>query len=224
MAGMKRFYYGFAALAVGGAGILLVAMGRGGATLPSGPINVDAIERARAWPGYEMGDPDAPVEIIEYADFECPGCRTQWVLTIPYVKERLVATGLVRFAFRDFPLSMHKNSRPAHHAAACAAEQGKFQQMHDKLFETQPEWTGRSGAESQFRQYAKEIGLDLEQYDACTAEGRYRARIQASLEGGVDLGVASTPTFVIGNHLYSQGVSYDGIKQLVDSIAATVAQ
>jgi protein-disulfide isomerase len=217
---MKGFYIGLGALAVGGVGVLVVAMSRGGATLPSGPINVEAIEMARSWPGYVLGDPEAPVEIIEYADFECAGCRVQWVLTVQDIKQRLVATGQARLTFRDFPLTSHMNSAPAHHAAACAADQGMFQQMHDKLFDTQPQWTGRTGAESMFRGYARELGLDLEEYDACTGEGRHRGRLQASYEGGLALGVNSTPTFIVGDHLYTDGVTYDLIKALVDSIAA----
>ncbi len=170
-----------------------------------------------------VGDADAPVEIIEYADFECPACRVLWVLTVQDVKQRLVATGQVRYAFRDFPLSSHVNSRPAHHAAACAAEQGMFQQMHDKLFETQAEWTGRSGAETRFRRYAGDIGVDLGQYEGCMEEGRYRGRIQASMEGGVALGVTGTPSFIIGNRLYG-GISYDQIKAIVDSLTAVANQ
>ncbi len=223
MAGMKGFYIGLGALAVGGAGVLLVAMSRGAAELPSGPIEVAAIESGRGWGGYVVGDADAPVEIIEYADFECPACRVQWVMTVQDVKQRLVATGQVRYTFRDFPLSMHVNSRPAHHAAACADEQGMFQQMHDKLFEMQDKWTGRSDAETRFRRYAGDIGVDLGQYDACMEEGRYRGRIQASMEGGAALGVTSTPSFIIGNRLYG-GSSYDQIKAIVDSLTAVANQ
>lgn len=223
MAGMKGFYVGFGALAVGGAGVLLVAMARGAAELPSGPIDVTAVESGRGWGGYVVGDADAPVEIIEYADFECPACRVQWVLTVQDVKQRLVATGRARYAFRDFPLSMHVNSRPAHHAAACADEQGMFEQMHDKLFGMQDKWTGRSGAETRFRRYAGDIGVDLGRYDACMEEGRYRGRIQASIEGGVALGVTSTPAFIIGDRLYS-GISYDRIKAIVDSLTAVASQ
>ena len=223
MAGMKGFYVGFGALAVGGAGVLLVAMARGAAELPSGPIEIAAIESGRGWGGYMLGDADAPVEIIEYADFECPACRVLWVLTVQDVKQRLVATGKVRYAFRDFPLSSHVNSRQAHHAAACADEQGMFEQMHDKLFGTQDKWTGRSGPESRFRRYAGDIGVDLGQYDACMEEGRYRGRIQASIEGGVALGVTGTPAFIIGNRLYS-GISYDRIKAVVDSLTAVASQ
>ncbi len=222
MAGLKGFYIGIGAVAVVGIGALAMAMA-GGAALPSGSIELAAIESARGFGGYEIGDADAPVEIIEFADFECPACRQQWVLTIHDVKQRLVSTGQVRLVFRDFPLDMHQNARAAHHAAACVADQGKFWEMHDKLFDTQNEWTGRTGAERMFRGYARELGVDVGEYDACMSEGRFRGRIQASLEGGVTLGVSATPSYLIGDRLYTR-ITYDGIKAVVDSLVGAATQ
>jgi protein-disulfide isomerase len=95
--------------------------------------------------------------------------------------------------------------------------------MHDRLFETQGEWTGRSGAEKLFRRYAGDLGVDLDEYDACTREGRFRARIQASMEGGVILGVGSTPSYLIGDRLYG-ALTYDEMKSVVDSLAGAATQ
>ncbi len=220
MAGMKGFYIGVGALAIGGAGVLLL-MGGGAAAVPTGPIDMAAIEAARDWGGYVVGDADAPVEVIEYADFECPACRMWWVLTGVDLKRRLVASGRVRFSFRDFPL--HQNSIQAHHAAACADEQGMFEQMHDKLFDTQNEWTGRPAVESRFHDYAGEIGVDLARYDECMGEGRYRARIQASRETAASMGVTQTPTVFVGGKEYA-GLTYDRIKAIVDSLAPVGSQ
>ena len=222
MAGLKGFYVGLGGVAVVGTGVLVMAM-RGGASLPSGPIDVSAIESARGFGGHTVGDPSAPVEIVEFADFECPACRQQWVLTLFDVKQRLVSSGRVRLVFRDFPLNLHVNARAAHHAAACVADQGKFWEMHDKLFDTQNEWTGRANAERRFRGYASELGVDVAEYDACMGEGRFRGRIQASVEGGVNLGVGSTPTYLIGDRLYG-ALTYDEMKAIVDSLAGTDTQ
>ncbi len=215
MAGMRGFYIGLGALAVGGAGVLFLVRG-GAATVPTGPIDLAAIAAARDWGGYLVGDADAPVEIIEYADFECPACRMWWVLTGVDLKRRLVASGRVRFSFRDFPL--HQNSIQAHHAAACADEQGMFELMHDKLLDTQNQWTGRAAVESRFLDYAGQIGVDLARYDECMGEGRYRARILASRETGASMGVTGTPTVFIGGTEYAN-LTYDRIKAIVDSLA-----
>ncbi|MCZ6917530.1 MAG: thioredoxin domain-containing protein [Gemmatimonadetes bacterium] len=223
MAGMKGFYIGIGVVVVIGGGALLRA-GWVGAVLPTDPIDLASIEAGRAFGGYALGDEDAPVQVVEFADFECPACRLLWVLTVPDVKQRLVATGRVRYVFRDFPLDSHRQTRGAHHAAACTDDQGLFWEMHDKLFATQTEWTGPGNAERRFRGYAAEVGVDLAAYDTCMTEGRHRGRIQASVEAGLSVGVSSTPSFLIGGRLFNRGLAYDEIKAIVDSLAPIASQ
>lgn len=217
MGGMKTFYLALGVLTLAGGGALWWASARGTAAVPIGEIPQADIDAARGFYGYAEGSADAPVEIIEYADFQCPACRQLWVLTIQDVKERLVKTGKVRLVFRDFPLDVHTNSRPAHHAAACAAEQNLFAAMHDQLFLHQPTWAASDRPERLLREYAESIGVDVDQYDECMASGRYRGRIQASFQGGVDLGINATPSFIIGNNRYP-GMVYDQVKAIVDSL------
>ena len=224
MAGMKGFYFGLAAIAVIGSGVLWVTNRRAAAVVPVGPIPMDAIASGRGFPGYVAGSDDAPVTIIEYADFQCPGCQVAWLLTVQDLKERLVEQGTVKFIFRDFPLEIHDKARQAHHAAACANEQGMFWQMHDALFAKQNQWSpSASVAERIFRGYAEEVGVDLEQYDACMAEGRYRGRIQATYEDGIRLGISSTPTMIIGDQMFG-GLTYDQLKRVVDSLVTETTQ
>lgn len=221
MAGMKGFYLGLGGVAIVGAGALWWASQNAAATVPLGPIPVDAVLSAKGFAGYVEGPSDAPVEVVEFADFQCPACRETWVLTVQDVKERLVKTGQVRYVFRDFPLDIHDKARVAHHAVACADEQGAVWAMHDKLFLQQNEWSRSTGTgEKLFRGYAGEVGLDTEAYDACMGSGRFRARIQASYDAALELGVTSTPTFVIGNQRYP-GLTYDQIKGIVDSLTAS---
>ncbi|MDH5643114.1 MAG: DsbA family protein, partial [Gemmatimonadota bacterium] len=107
MARMKGFYMMLGVMAIVGGGVLAFMAMSGGSPLPSGPIDPAAIDAARSFGGYTIGNADAPVEIVEYADFECPACRETWALTMIDVKERLVRDGLVRLTFRDFPLQIH---------------------------------------------------------------------------------------------------------------------
>ena len=221
MAGMKRFYAGLGAIAVIGGGAIWWSSRSAASIVPIGPIPLEAISEAKGFPGYAVGPDSAPVDVIEYADFQCPACQTAWLLTIQDLKDRLVKNGTVRYVFRDFPLDIHNKARAAHHAAACAAEQGSFWAMHDQLYMGQAQWSGDPGpGERHFRDYAEQIGLNVAQYDECMAEGRFRARIQASYDEGLSLGVTSTPTFIIGNQRYS-GMTYDQLKRIVDSLAAT---
>lgn len=217
---MKRVQAVVLGVAVIGGVAVFYATSGGAARVPTGPVSQAEVDAAAGFPGYAQGADSAPVEVVEFADFQCPGCKQAWVLTVQDLKQRLVASGQVRYVFRDFPLSSHPFARQAHHAAACAADQGLFWEMHDQLFLNQQEWSFHRGApETRFIDYAEAIGADVEAYDACMAEGRFRARIQASVEAGVGLGVTGTPTFVIGGRTYPS-MSYDELRAIVDSITA----
>jgi protein-disulfide isomerase len=167
-----------------------------------------------------MGDSAAPVEITEFADYQCPFCQTFATLQIPTIRKRLIETGRLRWRFRDFPLQQHPHARTAAHAAACADEQGKFWAMHDRIFEGQAEWAGERDATATFRRYATEVGLDAGKYDACMSAAKYAGRIQASHAEGMRIGVNSTPTLFVGGRLYQGRFDSDAITRLVDSLAA----
>lgn len=226
MAGMRGYYRIFVGVAIAGASALLWTGCNRAASLPDDALSRGAIDAERGWAGHVEGSADAPIELIEYADFQCPACRQFWVLTVQDVKSRLVSTGQVRYVFRDFPLDgPHPHARAAHHAAACASDQGSFWPMHDILFNSQGEWGQQLGSPlGMFKGFAEQIGLDVAAYDACMGEGRFRARIQASVESGLDLGVTSTPSLIVGGRLYNGGMAYDQLKAIVDSLLAIQAQ
>jgi protein-disulfide isomerase len=217
-AGMKRFYVVFTALALVGIAILAYLMTR--PQTVSIPVDV-AVQPAdtSGFRGYLKGSPDAPVEITEYADYQCPFCQTFATLQMPTIEERLIATGRLRWRYRDFPLQQHSFSRLAAHSAACADEQGKYWDQHMRIYEAQQEWAESRNAASLFRQYAQKGGLDLGRYDACMKAGKYAGRIQASLNEGIQVGVNSTPTLLVGNTLYRGRLDSDAILKLVDSLA-----
>jgi protein-disulfide isomerase len=171
--------------------------------------------------GYLMGKVDAPVKILEFADFECPACGNFSVVTEPDVRTRIINTGLANITYFDFPLSMHRNTVAASNAAACADEQGKFWPMHDRLFQAQDEWNGEATDSPKpfFKRYAQEVGLDVGKWETCYDARKYQKRIGANLADGLRRGVGSTPTFVIGNKLYRGMASYDEMKRIVDSVA-----
>ncbi len=172
--------------------------------------------------GYVIGKVEAPVKILEYADFECPSCAGFATVTEPDVRTRIINAGLANLTYYDFPLTQHRNTVAASNAAACADEQGKFWQMHDRLFQAQDEWNGEATDVPKpfFRRYASEIGVpDLAKWESCYDSRKYQSRINANLADGLRRGVNSTPTFLIGNKLYPGMRSYDEMKRLVDSIA-----
>lgn len=172
--------------------------------------------------GHVVGSDSAPVEVVEFADFECPACGSFATLTEPDVRKRLVNTGLVRFRFMDFPLSMHRNTWPAHRAAWCAAEQNKFWEMHDILFFNQDRWNGEatSRPDRVIAELARPLGLDMDLFNSCVGARKYDAQIRANVDEGMRRQVQSTPTFVIGNKKVTTAVSYDEFKRYVDDALA----
>jgi protein-disulfide isomerase len=216
--GMKRFYVLFAAVAVIGVAALAYLLFRPGTVSIPANVAVQAADTS-GFHGYVKGSANAPVEITEFADYQCPFCQTFATLQMPTIEERLVKTGRVRWRYRDFPLQQHSFARLAAHSAACADEQGKYWDQHQRIYEGQSDWAGEGDAGPLFRTYAKASGLDLGRYDACMKSGKYAGRIQASLNEGVQLGVSSTPTLLVSGRLYRGRFDSDAIIKLVDSLA-----
>jgi protein-disulfide isomerase len=213
------FYYILAAIAVVGASILGYTLLR----KPSGAVGTEitpgpAVASGPAQ-GYTMGKADAPVEIIEFGDFECPGCGYFAVVTEPDLRTRLVQTGLAKFTFMDFPLGMHKNTIPAHNAAACANDQGKFWEMHDRLFATQDQWNTQATDNPKpfFEKYAEELGLNKDVWLTCYNARKHEGRIMANVAEGERRMINTTPSFVVGSKLYVGALGYDALKAIVDS-------
>jgi protein-disulfide isomerase len=172
--------------------------------------------------GYVIGSPNAPLEVIEFADFECPGCGQFATITEPQVRQELVNTGKVRIRFMDYPLPMHRNTWDASLAAACANEQGKFWEMHDLLFANQDRWNGETTSKPRpiIADLAKGLGLDMTKYGACMDNETQRAKVQSHLLEAQRRNVNQTPTFIIGDQMVPGALPYDSFKQLVDQAIA----
>ncbi|MBU3758466.1 MAG: DsbA family protein [Candidatus Omnitrophica bacterium] len=140
------------------------------------------------------GPAGAPVEILEYSDFQCPACqRAQAVLQSLDAKY----PGQIRFVYRHFPLAGHVWSGIAHQAAECAASQNRFWDYHDVLFKNQTLWSAPQNPSDSLLRYARDLGLNLDAFGACLADETVRGRVQADKQTGVDAQVNSTPTFFI---------------------------
>ncbi len=188
-------------------------MSRQAPALTLDPATMPAVAAA----GILKGDPNAPVQVIEFGDFECPGCGYYATVTGPDVMKRLVETGEVGFRFFDLPLDIHPNSIPAHNAAHCANEQGKFWEMHDILFQGQFEWNTQAtrSPKKVFEGYARNLALDMGQWNECYDSGRQLPQILANRNEANRLRVASTPTFIIGGQMIAGAIPYDRFRALV---------
>ena len=217
----RKFYMTLGAIAIIGAAMVGYAATR--SSTADTVTTVDPTLIASGAPqGFVMGSPTAPVEIVEYGDFECGWCAQFATVTEPDVRQRLVQTGKTRFRFVDFPLPMHRNTIPAHLAAGCAADQNKFWEMHDRLFQGQNEWNGAatSNPKKVFVGYVRALGLNEDAWEKCFDDRKHLARIQASIAEGNKMRVGSTPTFIINGKMIASAVTYDALKAMVDSAAA----
>ena len=140
-----------------------------------------------------MGSPNASVVIVEYSDFQCPFCARFYRDTEGQIKSNYIDTGKVRFVYKHFPLnSIHSYAQKAAEASECAAEQGKFWEYHDKLFDNQ-----KSLFTNSLKQYAVDIGLNATQFNSCLDSSAMQQKVSNDYQQGIAAGVKSTPTFFI---------------------------
>lgn len=158
------------------------------------------------------GAADAPITIVEYSDFECPYCSRH----TPTIEQILDAyPDQVRVIFRHFPLSFHQNAQKAAEASECAAAQGKFWEMHDKLFALND--AGSLSVDS-FKSAAGELGLNQTTFDTCLDTGTYAQKVQDSFDSGVAYGVEGTPATFVNGQLVSGAVPFSSFQTMIDSL------
>ena len=205
---LKAFYWVLGATAV----IAVVALGgsalRGGlssaATQPILSIVEGEIEDLE-WlvetaTGVERGDPDAPITILEFGDFQCPACQQFATFVKPQLDLAYVESGIARFVFHDFPLSGHPHAFFAARGARCALDQGGeyFWPFHDQLFSHQSTWAmSQAPPMNAFESYAATLGLDVEDFTSCLDSDRHAEVVSANMRLGVELGVSGTPTVFV---------------------------
>src|SRR4030095_4756058 len=156
------------------------------------------------------GNPDAPVTLEEFADFQCPPC-SQFA---PFAEELLREyDSRLRVVFRNFPLPGHEHAREAALAAEAAGLQGKFWEMHDTLYREQETWSKAPNARELFESYAGTIGLDLDKFKNDMDSEQARARVDADRQRGESLGIQTTPTLFINNQpLETKDKNPEGIR------------
>jgi protein-disulfide isomerase len=165
-------------------------------------LKVDAAGRP------SRGPADARVEIIEFSDFQCPFC----LQAHPTVAKVLSTYGdKVRFVYRHFPLPNHPNARPAAEAASCAAEQDKFWQYHDRLFDNQ----GRL-SDADLKEHAAALQLDTAKFNACVDSHKYRATVDEDVAAGEDAGVSGTPAFFINGRVLGGAQPFESFTRIID--------
>ena len=166
-----------------------------------------------------LGDKDASVVLIEFSDYQCPFCRSFWRDTLPLIKSEYIDTGKATFVYRDFPLSFHPGAMPAAQATECAEEQGKFWEMHDKIFSEQDkQGTGTIQFDgNDVKKWAGGIGLNMDEFNSCFGSQKYDNEIAIDLKDGQAAGVSGTPTLFINGKSVVGAQPFSVFKSLIEA-------
>lgn len=160
-------------------------------------------------PARLRGNPDAPITIVEFADFQCPYCKR----VHPILQQLLTKyEGQVRLAYRDFPLTqIHPQAQMAAEASRCAGEQGQYWEYHDLLFANQDKLDAAS-----FTDYAHSLNLDGKQFEECLASGKFKTAVEQDLLEGQQAGVSGTPAFFINGVFLSGAQPLDSFTRMIE--------
>jgi protein-disulfide isomerase len=201
-------------------GVFLMTRGNKGSTTTNTPISSDilvpngvnetgGIENENYLPATSS----AKVTLVEFGDYECPACIEYNSL----VKQLLVDfSGKINYVFRNFPLTQHKNGIISSQAAEAAGLQGKFWQMHNKLFESVSEWSGSSDAKSFFVGYAQVLGLDIDKFKTDIDSSAVKEKVQRDTNDGNLINLSETPTFYLnGLKINNLTGNYEDFKKVV---------
>ncbi len=168
--------------------------------------------------GPSKGPENAPITIVEFSDFQCPYCAR----AEPTVKDLLELEkykGKIRLVFRDYPLEFHKLAPKAAEAAHCAGDQGKYWEMHGRLFAGTPKLEL-----TDLKAYAREIQLDAGRFDKCLDSGEKAKVVQEHFKAGAEAGVRGTPAFFINGRLISGAQPLEAFKTIIDAELAALAK
>ena len=168
-----------------------------------------------------MGNPNAPITIVEWGDYQCTFCYKFHQSSKDILIEEYVNTGRINFVFRDFPLN-GSDSVLAAQASYCADDQGKYWEYHDEIYKN---WAGeRTGwvTRQSLDQFANTVGLDLVQFNKCLDDEKYQQRVLENEKFGVKIGIKATPSFLIFNNEKITKVEgnqpFSVFRQVIDAI------
>jgi len=209
--GPSRLQLGIAAAIAVAAVVALIVLGN---VQPPAPPSASAAGITVA--ANAMGAATAPVTIEEFADFQCPACRAFATGTEPQLRTAYVATGKVRFVFRHFAF-IGVESTWAGEAVECAAEEGRFFDLHDRLFALQRGENTGTFSKLNLQKIAHDLGLSAG-FDACLAGDRYAQRVRSDTTAGQQKGVAATPTLFINGRKYESTMSFEQLQAIIDPL------
>lgn len=186
----------------------------GAARIVLGGVNLTGV-------GYDIGDVNAPITMIEFSDFGCPYCAQHALQTLPQIRAEFVDSGKVFYKYVPFVVGMFPNGDGAARAAECGGDQGEFWPMHDGLYERQNDWKRGRDPVKVFTEVATSTVPDVDRWRACFEGGRPDARTAVATQAATRLGVRATPTFFINGQMVEGalplGVMRGGLRSMLEA-------
>jgi protein-disulfide isomerase len=226
---MKEFFqknktfiiFGFITLVIFVGGIFLFTKG-GNTNVSTKVVNSSLLipQNAVGTSGFVNGNylpasTSATVTLVEFGDYECPACGVY----SPLVKQLLTEfTGKINYVFRNYPLPQHKNAPITSYAVEAAGLQGKYWEMHEKIYASQADWSNLSDPKDLLIGYAKDFGLDVVKFASDLSSQTVKDKVQNDTNDGNTIGITETPTFYLNGQKITLGGSYDQLKSAVDAV------
>jgi protein-disulfide isomerase len=186
------------------------------------PVLDDAEQLAALAQPVTLGNPDAPIRIMEFGDYQCPSCRFFQQQIKPRIDMTFIQDGQAQFVFFDFPLEIHPHSFLAARAARCAGDQQKYWEYHDALFTNQPTWSISSQPARLFVDYAEVVGADERAFEACLRSDRFADVVTANLRFAQELALPGTPSIMVQGNGLPRRVDWSTLETIFQSITAVV--
>jgi protein-disulfide isomerase len=194
--------------------------GTGAVAMRPVPV-VATAEQIQRTAGISMGAQNAPITIYEFADFQCPHCAQFVSFIEPLIKQNLVDTGRARYVFYDFPLPNFPFGFLVSRGGRCANEQGKFWEFHNRVYQSQQEWSYAKEGKvlDLLTGYARELGLNADAFNQCLRSDKYAQEVSQSQKFGESLGVGGTPTLFVNGRKVDTPNTYKEFEAAVREIA-----
>lgn len=200
-------------------GVFLFSKNSGGSNLSSGTVNASLLipQNAYITSGFANGEylpasSSASATLVEFGDYECPACGVY----SPFIQQLLTDfAGKFNYVFRNYPLTQHVNAPVSSYAVEAAGLQGKFWQMHEKVYATQADWASLSDPTSVFVSYAKNLNLDVNKFTVDMNSSVVKNKVQNDLNDGNTIGITETPSFFLNGQKISLSGTYDQLKNLM---------
>lgn len=219
-AGRRHLHRGALATLIALAAAPLGAQQAAGPASAAGAVRVVVAGVDLTGVGYDQGSPTAPVVIVNFSDFGCPYCATFSRESHPALHREFIATGKVRYKYVPFAMGIFPNGKQAARASECAAEQGRFWPMHERLYVRQRDWKNTVAAFPVFAAEAARVGIDAVAFARCYATRVTDRRTEGASILARRLGIRATPTFYVDGRAIEGALPLAQFQTLVRTLIA----